>query len=232
MAAQNSRRAPTSMPAVGSSRTSRSGSGSRASAKRSRCCSPPEHLETFRRANPAAPARPRASSTGSGSRCRVATIATVSRTDRSSSSPPVCRTAPIRPARTLSRGVAPRVRTVPSSGSVKPRTMSRRVVLPAPLGPSSATTSPRSMRMLTPSTARTRCSPRPKPLWTPETSTAGEPSVGSAGLGCGDVREAGKDVMLRLCSTARRPGSSTGHDTPTTSATGPGGGTACRPRAR
>ena len=44
MAAQKSRRPSTSMPVVGSSRMSSSGSDSRAMANRSRCCSPPEHL--------------------------------------------------------------------------------------------------------------------------------------------------------------------------------------------
>ena len=55
--AQNSRREAMSIAAVGSSRISRSGSGSRASANRSRCCSPPEHRPTLRRASPASPAR-------------------------------------------------------------------------------------------------------------------------------------------------------------------------------
>ena len=64
IASQNSVRDCTSMPAVGSSSTSSSGRGSRARAKRTRCCCPPEHLATFRRANDAAPARSSASSTG------------------------------------------------------------------------------------------------------------------------------------------------------------------------
>lgn len=53
MVDQNSRRVAMSMAAVGSSRMSRSGSGSRARAKRSRCCSPPEHRPTRRLAIPA-----------------------------------------------------------------------------------------------------------------------------------------------------------------------------------
>ncbi len=90
----------TSMPAVGSSRTSRSGSGTSARAKRSRCCSPPEHLETMRPLIPARPARWSSSSTGRRRVSRPATSSTVSRTVRSRSSPPDWSTAETRPATT------------------------------------------------------------------------------------------------------------------------------------
>ena len=72
MAAQKSRRPSTSMPVVGSSRMSSSGSDSRAMANRSRCCSPPEHLPTRRSAMPLMPARSSTSSTGRLSANRLA----------------------------------------------------------------------------------------------------------------------------------------------------------------
>ena len=50
IADQKERRPSTSMPVVGSSSSSSAGSDSSAIAKRSRCCSPPEHLPTLRSA--------------------------------------------------------------------------------------------------------------------------------------------------------------------------------------
>ena len=164
MVSQKSWRARTSMPAVGSSRISSSGSVSRARAKRSRWRSPPEHFFTRRPASPVRSARSRAAGTPMWRRWQPATMATVSRTLRSSSRPPVCSTAPTRPWRTAATGSEPRTRTVPSEGGLKPRAMSNRVVLPAPLGPRRARTSPAGTVRSTPSTARTgpkwRVSPR------------------------------------------------------------------------
>src|SRR5436190_63628 len=57
IAPQNSRRPATSIPVVGSSRMSSSGSESSAIANRSRCCSPPEHLLTLRSPMSETPAR-------------------------------------------------------------------------------------------------------------------------------------------------------------------------------
>ena len=159
---QNSRRAPTSIPAVGSSRMSRFGSGRSASAKRSRCCSPPESFETRRLALSASPERSRTLSTGSWWGKVEAIIRTVSRAVRSRRSPPVWRTAETLPSCTARRGAAPKEVMLPLVGSVRPRTMSRVVVLPAPLGPRMATTSPGSIRRSTPATAWTVSEPERK----------------------------------------------------------------------
>ena len=109
------------MPAVGSSSTSRSGSGSSARAKRSRCCSPPLHLATRRSPSRAIPARSSTSSTGAVARPVAAKVEamkrTVSRTVRSPSRPPVCSTAETRPARTAARAAAPSTVTVPADGT-------------------------------------------------------------------------------------------------------------------
>ncbi len=169
IAAQKSRRPTVSMPVVGSSSTTRSGSGSSARANRSRCCWPPEHFPTTRSARSAMPARSRTSSTGRALACSAATSRTVSTTVTSRSRPPDWRTAEIRPAATDSCGAAPKTRTVPRSGRVNPRSMSRVVVLPAPLGPRKATISPGRTVRERPSTAATE----PKLLWRPSSSTAG-----------------------------------------------------------
>ncbi len=85
------------MPVVGSSRSSSAGSDSSAMAKRSRCCSPPEHFATTRSARAAMPASASTSATGRVSAKRLAVSSTVSRTVRSLSRPPVCMTAETRP---------------------------------------------------------------------------------------------------------------------------------------
>src|SRR5665647_2412533 len=173
MVSQKSRRAETSIPAVGSSSTSRSGSGRRARGKRSRCCSPPEHLETFRPAREVSPAREMTSSTPACSGNVEAIICTVSRTVMSRSRPPVCRTAETRPAMTARRGSAPKTATVPAEGAVRPSTISKVVVFPAPFGPRTATTSPGLMVRPISSTARTRAPPGdPKVLTRPRNSMA------------------------------------------------------------
>ena len=124
MVAQKSRRAATSMPAVGSSRISRSGSGSSARANRSRCCSPPEHFATI---------RPPSSETGpvehlldgAGACAGRATSSTVSRTDRSRSSPPDLKDGGDAAVHDGLAGLAaPKTRAVPPVGVVRPRTMS------------------------------------------------------------------------------------------------------------
>jgi hypothetical protein len=172
--AQKSRRAEMSMPAVGSSRTSRSGSGRSDRANLSRCCSPPESFATLRRASAVKPARAITSSTGTVVRNVEAIIRTVSSTDRSRSRPPLCRTAETRPAATASRGPRPKMLAVPDVGLVRPSTMSSSVVLPAPLGPSRATTSPASTVRSTPATARTGAWPGGvKVLRTSSTAMAG-----------------------------------------------------------
>ena len=101
---QNSCRAPTSMPVVGSSRTTRSGSGSRASANFNRCCSPPEQASTRRAGRSVRPARSSTTSTRSDRPCRAAIARTVSPTVKSLSRPPVCMTADTSPCRTASAG--------------------------------------------------------------------------------------------------------------------------------
>src|SRR3954466_6134737 len=169
MAAQNARRPSTSMPVVGSSRSSSAGSESSAIAKRSRCCSPPEHFATRRSAMPVIPALSSTSSTGLVSANRLAVYCTVSRTVRSLSRPPVCITAATSPRAIAWRGCIPRTSTSPVVGRDRPRIMSIVVVFPAPLGPRNATISPGSISRSMPRTACTR----PKSLVTPPSRTAG-----------------------------------------------------------
>ena len=157
------------MPVVGSSRSSRAGSESSAIANRSRCCSPPEHFATLRSAMVAIPALTSTSSTGRVSANRLAVYSTVSRTERSLSSPPVCMTAATSPRAIALRGSMPKTSADPDVGRESPRIMSMVVVLPAPLGPRNATTSPGSSTRSTPRTAWTD----PKSLDTPVSPTAG-----------------------------------------------------------
>lgn len=152
---RNSRRVCTSIAAVGSSSTSRSGSLTSATANRTRCFCPPESPVARRLARSSMPARRSASGTLSGARCRLALMPTVSPTVASSSSAPPCSIAPIRPTATASPGVLPKIVTPPLSGVVSPSSMSTVVDVPAPFGPSNATTSPGAITRSTPSTART-----------------------------------------------------------------------------
>ena len=142
------------MPAVGSSRMRKSGSGSSARAKRSRCCSPPEHLATRRRARWLRLVRRRTVSGSCGLGKVAAIIATVSHTVRFPNSPPVCRTAPIFDAAMACRGADPKACIVPLVGVVSPRIMSISVDFPAPFGPSRAMISPCLMSRFTWLTAR------------------------------------------------------------------------------
>ena len=76
-------------------------------AKRSRCCSPPEHLPTLRPAIAVMPARSSTSPTGRLTANKLAVYWAVSATVRSLSNPPVCMTAETRPLRTACRGAMP-----------------------------------------------------------------------------------------------------------------------------
>ncbi len=147
--------ASTSIAAVGSSSTSRSGSDTTATAKRARCSWPPESLFTRRPAISVQRARRRAASTGIGRRCAAATSATASRTVVSGSSAPPWSIAPTRPETTAVRGSAPKSSAWPSVGVERPSARSTVVVLPAPFGPRRATTSPGRIVRSTPSTATT-----------------------------------------------------------------------------
>ena len=169
IADQNDRRPSTSMPVVGSSSSRSAGSDSSAIANRSRCCSPPEHLPTLRSASPVMPACARTSSTGWVSAKRLAVYATVSRTVRSLSRPPVCMTAETSPRAMACRGRKPSTSTVPAVGLERPSIMSMVVVLPAPLGPRKATISPCSISRSMPRTACTE----PKSLVRPAMLIAG-----------------------------------------------------------
>ncbi len=206
MVSQKACRLPTSMPVVGSSSTMRSGSGTSASANLRRCCSPPEHAWTRRRAIGPRPARSTTSVTRSRRPCSTAIACTVSSTVKSPSRPPVCITALTRPAATARPGASPYTSTVPALGVVSPRSRSTVVVLPAPLGPRKATISPGSTTRSTASTAVTDVpSGRRKDLVSPVARMAG----------------VGAGVLMRPASPSTAAGSRSGcHDlgmTPVTS---------------
>lgn len=132
-----------------------SGLLTKAIAKRSFCCWPPEHLPTYRSANSPAPARSNASSALKESRWKLAISSTVSRTFKLGSRPPDCIIAETRPSTTALRGVVPHTSMFPESVLLRPKMRSMVEVLPAPLGPKRATTSPRSIEKLRSFTAQT-----------------------------------------------------------------------------
>ena len=189
-------RLSTSRATVGSSSTSRSGSGTSARAKRTFCVSPPDSLLVRRSARSARPASCSVSSTSSGVGNSDAIIATSSRTVTSRMASPIWSITPRRPAATASAGVIPKTDTSPASGVPRPSSRSTVVDLPAPFGPSSATVCPRGMARSTPSTACTS----PKVLWSPESRISSAASRQATSL-------AGR-AMARSWAT-RRPGATT-----------------------
>jgi hypothetical protein len=151
--AQNERRASTSIATVGSSSTSRSGSLTSATAKRTRWVSPPESFSVRCSAKALTPVSDSTSSSAIGAGYNDAIIVISTRTRTLRMRPPVCSIAPTAPASTAFRGGRPKTLTLPASGASRPSSMSIVVDLPAPLGPSSATVSPARIDTSMPRTA-------------------------------------------------------------------------------
>ena len=171
------------------------GSVSRASANLTRCCSPPEHRDTWRRATSASPVRAITLPTREVAPCKAAIALIVSSTLRSRSRPPVWSTVPILPCMMALRGASPNTSIVPDVGEVSPSSMSRVVVFPAPLGPRKATISPGLMVTSIPATASTRPSGLRKLLCTRCSSMAFMTSTlqQATGNGLGGTSRCGHD---------------------------------------
>jgi hypothetical protein len=140
---QNARRAETSRPTVGSSRTSRAGSATRPIASWSLCCWPPERADARRPRTSFSPISSIARRAVERSvPARAAAPSTTSLMVRVLGNPTSCWTTPRRRRTPALDGSPPATRTVPDLGLINPTTDRTRVVLPAPLGPSRANISP------------------------------------------------------------------------------------------
>src|ERR687897_1792896 len=171
-----------SMPALGSSRTSRSGSPAAARAISTRCCWPPDRPDTLSSVRSDSPTSSMASSTASRSR-RVPDRNRPRRANRPDApTPPTgagtpaaavvrCGTYPIRDQSWNAANGVPNRWTSPAVNGTNPTAARTNVDLPEPLAPSSVTTSPDGTVRSTPC----RTTRSPSVTTAPRTSTT--PSV-------------------------------------------------------